>query len=184
MSRKVVQTLAAVVLFGIALGAGAEAAREILDVRIVNWPKTQNVRGTVEIDGPIQQAEQIRFEEVLVTPVSRGATGRLIEAGAVDADGFSKLSLSVVGEISGEALQPGELGVVLVPDTERILRAFREDGLFLFPLEVTAPIRGGQQIYLAGGPARFDLAFPQYRVFLYNTSDKAARVDLHLYASS
>jgi len=57
------------------------------------------------------------------------------------------------------------------------------DGRFLFPLEVTAPIHGGKQVHLAGGPGRFELAFSRYRVFLYNESDKAARVDLHLYAS-
>jgi hypothetical protein len=184
MSRRIAFGLAALLVVAFGLAAGTGVAREILDVRVRNWPDVQNVRGRVAIEGAIRQAEEVAFEELLVTPVARESTSRLVEAGVVEAAGYASVAVSVVGEISGEALQSGQLGVVLVPETKRVLRAFREDGLFLFPLEVTAPVRGGQQVYAAGGTARFELAFPRYRVFLYNTSDKAIRVDLHLYLSA
>jgi hypothetical protein len=170
-------------LLAILIGAGGAVASEVMDVNVLNWPEVQRVEGTVKVKGSMLHAKEFAFKDVLVTPVRRAATNRFIEAGVVDAGGFGRLSISVVGEVSGEPQQAGDLGVVLVPDTRRIVRAFQEDGRFLFPLEVTAPIHGGKQVYLAGGPGRFDLAFPRYRVLLYNESDKAARVDLHLYAS-
>jgi hypothetical protein len=183
MSRKLAWYLAALMVVAVLIGAGGAVASEVMDVNVLNWPDVQRVEGTVRVEGSMLHAREFAFKNVLVTPVRRTATNRFVEAGVVNAGGFGRLSVSVVGEVSGEPQQAGDLGVVLVPDTKRIMRAFQEDGRFLFPLEVTAPIRGGQQVYLAGGPGRFELAFPRYRVLLYNESDKAARVDLHLYAS-
>jgi hypothetical protein len=71
--------------------------------------------------------------------------------------------------------------VRLVPDDDAITKAFEEDGQVLFPLELGAPLTQGAYRLTATAQERFTLAFPRYRVRLYNTTDKTVSVNLYAY---
>ena len=166
------------------LPIGTAVSSEILDVRVRNWPELQTIFGTVEVEGPIAQAELAPFEQVLVTPVRPDQINRLVKAGMLEADGYTSVVLSLAGETSGDELKGGTVGAILLPDTELVTRAFREDGLFLFALEVDAEVSAGDEIYFASEQRLFRLGHPRYQVLLYNTTEKTARVDLYAYLSN
>src|SRR5712671_5804264 len=80
-----------------ARGAGDDPVRS---VRVINFPTVQRVTGSVSIDGTIP-------------PVEPTETGRLIDGGILQADGFTGLVLSLSGRAGGRALRSGSVGVRL-----------------------------------------------------------------------
>jgi hypothetical protein len=87
--------------------------------------------------------------------------------------------LSLGGELQGVLTEPGAAVAVLVPDAGPVLRALKEDGVLLFPLQSTATLVPGHE-YFTSQPERLAVGFPRYQVYLYNTS--ARTIEAHLYA--
>lgn len=156
----------------------ADAPAEVL---VTNFPEVQEVAGSVAVAGPIPHSALIRRLDVIVPPVARSATTGLVEAGAVDAAGFTHAVLGLRGEVQGNLLREGTVGAVLVPDEEAVLRAFREEGRYEFPVEVRAEVRKQEHGGFSSGQESQVLGFPRYRVFLYNTSDRSVDADLYVY---
>jgi len=176
--------LAATVLSAVAaLPAGSQVARErgeVVPVAVTNFPELVRVEGTVAVEGPIDQTSLSSLADVVVPPVRREDTNHLVDAGVVQTGGFATVVLSLVGELKGPSGRSGDVGVVLVPDEERVLRALSERGQYLLPLEVTAePLPGTP--YFAGESRRFALAYPRYRAFLYNHGERTVSVTVHAY---
>lgn len=159
---------------------GPAVAQELREVFVLNWPDVQRVTGEVTVEGPIQLASSTAIEDLIVGPVPRNRTTRLFDAGTLDVDGFGHVVLSLLGQTKGQVTQVGTVGVILVPDHETVLEAFFQRGEALFALTVEAPA-GGASPYFASTPHRAEVAFPRYRVFLWNATDKSAEVDLYAY---
>jgi hypothetical protein len=173
---------AALLLF--ALPTGIAVSREMTRVLVHNFPEVQQVDGTVKIDGPIRNAELVAFENITVSPVQRHQTTRLIEAGTLVTDGYPYAVVSVSGVVKGEVLKPGQVGVILLPVQEKIDAAFNEQGQFMFPLEVQSRSVDHGDPYFDSPQPKFTIGFPEYRVLLYNTSEKSVLVDVFAYLTN
>lgn len=187
MRRNAVIAVLALVTAALALvllPAGAVLPQEIQRVLVTNFPRTQEVAGTVSVEGPVRHASLQRIKEVLVPPVGPRETTRLIDGGAVAADGFTAVVLSLNGQAKGRILRPGPVGAILIPDEDSVLRAFEEEGQTQFPLEVSAPVESGDPRSFASTQARFVVGFPRYRVRLYNATDKTVTVSLYAYLTN
>ena len=83
-----------------------------------------------------QKMEKMERSEALVglrgltvPPIERSETTNLIDAGTIDTDGYSYMTLNLVAELKGSASKSGVLGVLLLPDVEPFGRAWRVLGL-------------------------------------------------------
>lgn len=157
---------------------------ELTPVVVTNFPEVQRIDGAVSIDGPLVSGSMQRIEEVVVSPVSRAAATRMDPQGGVTADGYTSLVVSLVGEVKGSVDREGTLGVVLVPDDTVINRALRQDSVVLFPIEVTTGIPLGSQAWINAESKSMEIAFPKYRVYLYNTSDKSVAATVYVYLTN
>jgi hypothetical protein len=151
-------------------------------VFVTNFPAVQQVGGTVAVEGPIRHARMDRRAEILVPPVGPQETTRLIPAGTLATDGFTAVVLSLSGQTKGRALKPGRIGAILIPDEEPVERTFEEEGQPQFPIEISAGTTG--RSHFASAPERSIVAFPRYRVLLYNTTDRTATVHLFAYLTN
>jgi hypothetical protein len=175
--------VAAVLLATAVLPASSQVGRdrgEVVPVTVTNFPDLVRVEGTVSVEGPIDHTTLRSLTEVVVPPVRRDDFNHLVDAGQVMTDGFASVVLSLVGELKGPSGRSGEVGVVLVPEEERVLRALNERGQFLLPLEVTAEPTPGSP-YFAGESKRFAVAYPRYRALLYNHGERTVSVTVHAY---
>ena len=174
----------AVVAACIAVAVPAQAPRdagEIVPVTVTNFPPTFKVEGSVSVRGPIQDTSLQSLGDVIVPPVRREDTNHYVEAGTVTTDGFSYAVVSLLGELKGQPQRPGDIGVILVPEEERVQRAFAEKGQLLLAEEAKVTPAVGGSPYFAAKPIRFAVAYPNYRVYVYNACDKAASVTVHIY---
>ena len=174
----------AVVAACIAVAVPAQAPRdagEIVPVTVTNFPPTFKVEGSVSVRGPIQDTSLQSLGDVIVPPVRREDTNHYVEAGTVTTDGFSYAVVSLLGELKGQPQRPGDIGVILVPEEERVQRAFAEKGQLLLAEEAKATPALGGSPYFAAKPVRFAVAYPNYRVYVYNACDKSASVTVHIY---
>jgi hypothetical protein len=181
MSRTLPFVVAVLILAALALAA---AAREILEVNVLNFPDPQRIRGTVTIENPMPHGTLVRFQDLIVPPVKPTDTTRLVSGGSLDASGFTQVVLSLSGITKGDVVKGGAAGAILVPDEETIVRTFVEAGQVQFPLEVTASGVSGASGYFASRSERLVVGFPRYRVLLWNTADKSVTVNLYAYLTN
>jgi hypothetical protein len=182
--RTALVALAAAGLLVALAPTGVAISQEISRVIVTNFPDTQKVSGEVAIKGPVRLAMPTALREITVAPVSPKDTTRLIAGGTLVTDGFSDMVLSMTGQIKGEVFRPGIVGAILVPDEEQVTRAFDEKGQIQFPLEVSAAGVSAASPYFASNQPRFNVAFPRYKVWFYNTSDKTVTVSLYAYLTN
>jgi hypothetical protein len=166
------------------LPAGNAISEELKDIRVINFPESQKVRGTVSVEGPVSSAELRRFSEASVPQVPPEATTRLVHAGVLEAEGYTRVLLSLVGQLRGAQRQPGAIGVLLVPAEQPVREAFVDHGTVLIPLRLEVPVEAGSPRFVAAQGTRENLAFPRYDVFLYNTTSSVATVDLYALVSN
>jgi hypothetical protein len=179
-----VGVVAAVVVTCIAVAVPAQAPRdagEVVPVTVTNFPTTVKVEGAVAIRGPIQDTSLATLGEVVVPPVKREDTNHYVDAGSVTTDGYSYAVVSIIGELKGQLQRPGDIGAIIVPEEEHVDRALAERGQLLLAEEVKVTPSSGASPYFAAKPLRFPIAFPNYKVYLYNAGDKAAGVTVHVY---
>lgn len=168
----------------VALWAGLARAAEPLDVRVKNFPETQRVTGTVAVDGPTSHGRSAKYEG-LVVPTSRPSEiGEVVYAGTVDTDGFTGVTLSLQGEVKSSNFIAGSVGAMLVPDEEPLLRVFRDAKRVEFAIEATVPLKPGATEYFSAQQPQQRVAFPRYRVYLYNTLNRTVEANVYLYLSN
>ena len=185
IERVLLFLLTVVAVFALAgAGSGRTAAQDVDPVEVVNFPRLQEVEGGVRVTEPVPHAELDRVKGVLVGPVDRHDSTNLVEAGTITADRFTHAVLSLRGEVRGNLGQEGRVGAILLPDEEPVRRTFLQTGRFQFPLEVTAPVRRTEAGYFSSESLRTPLAFPRYRVLLYNGTDRSVEVDLYVYKTN
>jgi len=123
-----------------------------------------------------------KFEDVVVAPVAPSETANLVDAGIIETDGFKEMVLCIGGDMKSRPTQAGEIGVVLVPDLYPFDLAFENHGRAIFSIENTATVvLDDADSLFESDQVRAAIAFPRYRVFLYNTTDAPAGVWVYAY---
>jgi hypothetical protein len=186
MSRVAVGVIVVTLIGGVVLGVAAvpAATQDITHVIVTNWPDHWRVEGRVAIDGPVLLSQPVSFGEVVVPPVGRTETTRMLSAGKLTARGFAHVVLSLQGQVKGSVQREGEVGAILVPVESGIQDAFNEQGLTLFALEVVASGITPRTTYFASAQPRHQVGFSTYDVLLYNTTDKAVTANLFAYLTN
>jgi hypothetical protein len=169
--------------FVVLLLAGVFGVQEITKTFVVNLKDPHPIEGTVTVGQPIPHSAMRSLLDVIVAPSPRGEPALWTEAGTFDTDGFSGVVLSFQGQFRGNPAAPGTVGVVLLPDEEDVMRAFGEGEVHL-SLEALAEGVPDGRAYFSGSRSGLAIAFPRYRVFLYNTTDRSASVNLFAYLTN
>ena len=123
----------------------------------------------------------VSFERVFVPPVQRDDVGQLVDAGTISTDGFSELVFSIGGEFKENVPDHGTIGVLLIPDKDMFEHLLRSEAEFAFPLEIKTEIGKLQKAIFISEQQTARVAFPAYRVYLYNETPSAARVSVFIY---
>ena len=123
----------------------------------------------------------VSFRNVFVPPVERNNVSQLVDVGTIETDGFSNLVFSMGGEFKEKVPSSGTVGAILIPDIEMFDHLLRTEAEFAFPLEVKAQIANLNSAIFISDQQTARIAFPAYRVYMYNETGSAARVSLHVY---
>ncbi|MCM0082219.1 hypothetical protein L4X63_11520 [Geomonas sp. Red32] len=148
------------------------------EVSVNNFPALQQVRGAVTVEGTTRT---YKLEGLLVTPGARNDLNELLHAGKVDTDGFTSVTLSLQGEVKSTTFLSGNVGLMLIPDEEPVLRVLKEVKQIQFPVEIACSVRSGDSEYFSCALPALNVGFPRYRVYFYNTLNKPAEVNAYLY---
>jgi len=164
--------------------SGETLSQSVRQVFVTNFPSVQQVSGELALDGPVHLARATRFRDITVPPISRDETTRMVEAGVLTVEGFPQLVLSLHGVVKGDVGRAGAVGAILIPDEPTIEEAFREQGILHFYLETVSNEIVSGVPYFASAPRNAQIAFPRYRVLLYNTTDKTVSANLFVYLTN
>ena len=123
----------------------------------------------------------VSIERVNVAPIKRSDVSQLIEVGIVETDGFSELVFSLGGEFKEGVPTEGRVGAILIPDIDVALHLLRNEGEFVFPLEAIYEVSPLKAALFMSEQITAKVAFPRYRVFLYNETTSGATVSLFIY---
>jgi hypothetical protein len=114
--------------------------------------------------------------------VERSNTTQLVEIGTIDTDGFSDLVISFGGEFKEGIPTSGVVGVLLIPDEEVFQYLLRSEGKFVFPLEARYEVQGeSESAIFISEQQTAKVAFPRYRIYMYNETTSGATVSLFIY---
>ena len=122
------------------------------------------------------------FEGQSVSPhIARTDTQLLLEVGTVETDGFTEMRISIAGEFKEAVPRSGTVGVILIPDINPFTYLLQQEGQIVFATEVKVAIGGqpGAIFYSEAVPAK--VAFPSYKIYLYNDTSSAASVNVYVY---
>lgn len=172
-----------VAAFGALLLAGVVGVQELTRTYVVNLKDPHPVEGTVTVGQPIPHSVMRSLMGLVVAPAPASDPALWTEAGEIVTDGFSSVVLSFQGQFRGTPAGPGTVAVVLVPEEEDILRAFAEGEVHL-SLDALAEGVPDGRAYFSGSRSGLAVAFPRYRVYLYNTTDRSASVNLFAYLTN
>ena len=126
----------------------------------------------------------VSFESITVPPVARGDANELIDAGFLDVEGYREVVLSIGGELKKASAPGGSIGVLLLPDGANFEFLRRNERQYPFPMEVKVGIQPNAAPVFFGESSVARVAFPRYRVLLYNETDRTATVSLFAYRSN
>jgi hypothetical protein len=180
MQREVVLSLAALAGLG---SAGLVGHQELNRTFVVNLKDPHPVEGTVNVGAPIPHSATQSLFDIVVAPAPPDEPSLWTEAGLLEADGFTSVVLSLHGQFRGNPSGPGTIGLVLVPEEENILRALGEGEVHL-ALEAVAETVPDRRLYFSGSRSGLAIGFARYRVFLYNTTDRSAAVNIFAYLTN
>lgn len=176
--RRIKRTLLSILLFKVVTASALGQSAEASEVRVTNFPETQKIKGTVSVDGI---AKALKRESILLTPSRRTELSELYHAGKIETEGYTNVSVFLQGEVKSSTFMSGNIGIILIPDEEPILKAFKEAKQIQFPIEVICTITGGDSEFFSCTLSNQTIGFARYRMYLYNTLDKNAEVNAYLY---
>ena len=153
---------------------------EKLNVHVDNLPETLQIKGAVSVDGPVSHAHYMKKEAIVVPPSRRAEPSEMARAGSIESNGFTAITLSLQGEVKGGSAGAGTVGVLLIPDEEPIVRAFREARRLQFAIECASNLKNGDPSFFNADQVHQRLTFPRYKVFLYNTTNKTVEANLFM----
>lgn len=171
-------------VLAITIQAPHAIASQPTEVHVDNFPETQQIKGSVSIEGPLLYSKFIKKEGLLVPISRRGESAEMFHGGIVDVEGFTSIAISLQGEIKSNSFASGAVGVVLIPDEAPVLRSFREGKLIQFPIECVAQIKSGDTSFFSADQTHARVAFPRYRLYLYNTLNRSADANVYIHLSN
>lgn len=177
MHREYLASLAAAAGLATAATLGVQ---ELSRTFVVNLKDPHPIEGTVEVDAPVPHARLESMLNVVVGPSTRGEPNLWAEAGVLETNGFTSVVLSLLGQLRGTPAATGVVGLILIPDEEGIQQALVEGEVHLALEALADPVPAGG-LYFSGTRAALPIAFPRYRVFVYNTTDRSASVNVFAY---
>lgn len=183
-SALVVLGLVAIAVVFLFTPTGQVVSQRISEVFVTNFPHVQRIDGQVSVRGPVKQSRFESFRNITLPPVPREDTTRLVDGGRLVTDGFPSVVLSLHGLVKGHVAKVGAVGAILIPEEETIQEAFEELGIMHFYLETVATGVSSRTPYFASNQPRFTVAFPAYRILLYNTTDKTVSVSVFAYLTN
>lgn len=186
MNKTVITAALLPLLFlpGIVLQPSQAQSSQTLDVNVNNFPETQKIKGSVSVEGTMSHSKYIKMEGIVIPTSRRTELSELTFAGILEADGFTSVSVSLQGELKSASFTPGDIGVLLIPDEKRIMRAFRDASRIQFPIESVSRLTSGDSSYFHSVQAHQRIGFPRYRIYLYNTVNRTAETNLYLYLTN
>jgi hypothetical protein len=140
------------------------------EVKVVNKPD-------VSVPDPIPHTTMQRFLNCPVAARTKPCASGM-PAGVVDSEGYSRMMLSLGGEVMGTELN-GAVGVALVPVEDFVNKAM-EKGEVPFALRAEAQAIRDTGI-VASEPYSLPVSFPKYAVCFYNDGDKPVKANLYVY---
>lgn len=168
----------------IGLLVAAPGSGETESVLVTNFPKVQSISGTVEMDKPAPTTRLARISEAVVAPADPEDAINLVSAGTLEAAGFRTAVLSLAGQIKSNYPGSGSIGALLVPNTAFFKRVFEEDGEALLAIRIEASVDSEIGSYFAITVPLQHLAFPSYKVYFFNTTERPANVNLYAYLAN
>jgi hypothetical protein len=134
--------------------------------------------------GPVAGSEvMVGVSGLPVPPVKRSEIANMVDAGTIDTEGYTHVTVNLAGELKGTASQQGVVAAVLIPDIEPFETAYRTLGLLPASLDLTAAVAAHGSAYFMAKQETLEVGFPRYRVLLYNTSGSTATVAFFAYRS-
>ncbi len=123
----------------------------------------------------------IGLRGLMVPPIARSEATNLIDAGTIDTDGYTHMTLNLAIELKGTATRPGVVGALLLPDVEPFRRVWRTLGLVPAMVDFTVAANLESGAYAMAPQQTFEVGFPRYRVLLYNTTGTSATAAFFAY---
>ena len=171
------------VAVGVLASVTTLGVQELTQTFVVNLKDPHPIEGDVNVVSPIPHSDMASMVDVVVAPATREQTGLWTDVGPLETAGFTSVVLSLHGQLRGSTDGSGIVSLVLVPDEENILRAFAESEVHL-ELEATADPVPTTALYFSGTSGDLPIGFPSYRVFLYNTTERSASVNVFVYLAN
>lgn len=162
-------TLSASILL-IVLVCSVAPAEAQTEVKIVGVPE-------VLVPKPVPHSELVAFRDVAVSSSRGSGSGDMTFAGIVNAAGYTNVMLSLA--VEPQSSDGGSVTAYLIP-TEKFVSDKSDGGPLLFPLTAGVSFSGDEKV--AGSMSfQHQLAFPQYAVYLANTSDRPVKAQFFVY---
>jgi hypothetical protein len=150
--------------------AGLSSAQT--EVKIVGVPD-------VNVPEPVPHSELLAFRDIAVPSTRGSCTGDMTFAGMVPAAGYTSVMLSLAVEPGSS--DGGSVTAYLIPEEKFVSDASADkNGSLLFPLAAEVSFSGDEKV--AGSLSfQHQLAFPSYKVFLANFSDRPVKAQFFVY---
>jgi hypothetical protein len=179
-SRRITAIILCCLVIILALFSSRARSAEKLNVHVDNLPETLQIKGAVSVEGPVSHTHFVKKEAIVVPPSRRAEPSEMAHAGSIESNGFTAVTLSFQGEVKGGSAGAGTVGVLLIPDEEPIVRAFREARRLQFAIECVSTLKSGDPSFFNADQVHQRLTFPRYKVFLYNTTNKTVEANLFM----
>ncbi len=123
----------------------------------------------------------VSFERESVSQIPRTDTARFQEIGTIETDGFTEMRISIGGEFKDVVPKGGMVGVVLIPDIPPFPYLLESEGHIVFAVEANVSVGAQTGPLFFAEPVVAKIAFPAYRVYLYNDTTSVANVSVYIY---
>jgi len=123
----------------------------------------------------------VSFERESVSQIPRTDTALFQEIGTVETDGFTEMRISIGGEFKDVVPKTGTVGVVLIPDIKPFPYLLENEGHIVFSVEANVTVGAQTGALFFSEPVVAKVAFPAYRVYLYNDTTSVATVSVYVY---
>lgn len=170
---------AALIAFGF---VGTGRAADMVEVIVHNFPETQEVKGVVDVGNLTPPTLETKLDDRVISPVDVNRPTDYQDLGVLRFGGYSRVALGIAGEIKGFA-DKGEVGILLIPEIDIAIEAWRQKGRAIFPISFVAKHEASRAPYLYSSIEMRDVAFGTYRAFAYNTTGRTVEIDVTAYLS-
>ena len=123
----------------------------------------------------------VSFERESVSQIPRTDTALFQEIGTIETDGFTEMRISIGGEFKDVVPKTGTVGVVLIPDIKPFPYLLENEGHIVFSVEANVTVGAQTGALFFSEPVVAKVAFPAYRVYLYNDTTSVATVSVYVY---